>query len=48
MEFAEMEWKFARNAKKFELKDIEAALNEIQVDLYSLLQRRREEKQIYI
>ena len=36
MEFAEMAklWEFASNAPKFELKDIEAALDEIQVDFF--------------
>ena len=36
MEIAEMAklWEFASNAPKFELKDIEAALDEIQVDFY--------------
>ena len=35
-QFAEMAklWEFASNAPKFELKDIEAALDEIQVDFY--------------
>ena len=36
MEFAEMAklWEFASNAPKFELKDIEAALDEIQVNFF--------------
>ena len=38
MEIAEMAklWEFASNAPKFELKDIEAALDEIQVDFFYL------------
>ena len=37
MESAEMDklWNFASTAENFELKDIVAALNEIQVDYYS-------------